>query len=356
MSVWCPAAASGLRLCDQGAPGAASGGLLPVASARAHPGGTIERRAIDLVHIEHLRAAHLVALVPAAIPKVYDAVDCISLLLERTLASSHSWRQRLLAALELQRCRAYESLILNRFDQVAVTSPEDQRALSALAPQSRVAVIPNGVDLDYFYPLDVPRETATLVFSGKMSYHANVTALLHFYRNIFPLIKKHKPDVRLRVVGNDPPPVVSALARDPSVSVTGYLPDIRPSLGCATVAICPVTVKVGIQNKLLESMAMGLPTVSTKEGIQGLSVEPGRDLLVADDPIEFADHVCQLLSDPDLRTQIGLAGRKYVEAYHRWEDAAEKLERLYAEATSARKRDELANPSLVSTLAASEVV
>lgn len=321
----------------------------------------------DLVHVEHLRAAHLGALLPAALPKVYDAVDCISLLLERTLASSHSWRQRLLAAVELQRCRAYESRTLRLFDGVAVTSPEDQSALESLpfsvprgplaplVPPARVDVIPNGVDLNYFHPLVGTRELATLVFSGKMSYHANVTALLHFYREIFPSIRRRHTDVRLWVIGSKPPTVVKGLARDPAVSVTGFLPDIRPALGRATVALCPVTVKVGIQNKLLEAMAMGLPVVSTSEGVQGLSVQPGRDLLVASNPEEFADHVCRLLSDPDLRKQIGQAGRGYVENYHRWEDAAAKLEGLYAEAIGTMSRSGHAGLMLASPLAAREI-
>ncbi|HEX2923859.1 MAG TPA: glycosyltransferase, partial [Chloroflexota bacterium] len=136
----------------------------------------LAEKSFDLVHIEHLRAARLVSLVPQEIPTVFDSVDCISLLLERTLRASHSLFQRFLATLELGRCRRFESRILRRFDRVAVTSPEDRCALNRLAPGAEVAVVPNGVDLEYFRPLEGPREPATLVFSGKMSYHANVSA------------------------------------------------------------------------------------------------------------------------------------------------------------------------------------
>jgi glycosyltransferase involved in cell wall biosynthesis len=287
----------------------------------------------DLVHVEHLRAAHLGARVPKDVPTLFDAVDCISLLLLRTLRSSHSVRQRLLALLELRRMRTYEAHLLGRFDRVTVTSPEDGQALSALASVAEVAVVPNGVDLERFQPLDQTAEPATLVFSGKMSYHANVTGALHFVHHMLPLIRAIRPDVRLKIVGSNPPRVVRELARrDPAISVTGYVPDLRLAVRGATVAICPVTVKVGIQNKVLEAMAMRLPVVATRQGVEGLQAAPGRDLLVADSPAEFAAHVCRLLGQPHLRQQVAHAGLEYVRRHHRWEVSAAKLETLYGEA------------------------
>jgi len=298
----------------------------------------LAERRFDVVHVEHLRAARLGTLVPDDVPTVFDSVDCISLLLERTLRASHSLRQRMVAALELRRTRAYEARLLGQFDRVVVTSPQDAQALRALAPRSEVAVVPNGVDLDYFRPSGAPPDPATLVFSGKMSYHANVTAALHFVRRIFPLVRAARPDARLRIVGSDPPRAIRALGSDPAISVTGYVPDLREALGRAAVAVCPVTVKVGIQNKVLEAMAMGVPVVSTREGVEGLETEPGRDLLVADNPAGFAEHVCRLLADPGLRDRLGSAGRRYVEARHRWDVAAGRLEDLYSEAISSRRR------------------
>jgi glycosyltransferase involved in cell wall biosynthesis len=196
--------------------------------------------------------------------------------------------------------------------------------------------VPNGVDLDYFQPWAGDHEPATLAFSGKMSYHANVTAVVHFVDRILPLVRRHRPDVRLRVIGSRPPAGLQALARDPAIAITGYLPDIRPALGGATIAICPITVKVGIQNKILEAMALGLPVVTTRAGLGGLGAVPGRDLLVADTPAEFAEHIRRLLADPPARAAIGLGGRRYVEANHRWEHAARQFEGLYASAVARR--------------------
>jgi glycosyltransferase involved in cell wall biosynthesis len=243
-----------------------------------------------------------------------------------------------MALIELRRTRAYEVRVLHRFDRVAVTSPVDARALQALASGSDVAVVPNGVDTDRFRPVPGPREPTTLVFWGKMSYHANVTAVLHFVHEIFPRVRALRGDVRLRIVGSDPPRAVRALARDPAVSVTGYVEDLPVAVGQATIAICPVTVKVGIQNKVLEALALGLPVVATPAGVEGLAVRPGRDLVVADQPAKFADEVCRLLADAALRERLGQSGRDFVTDHHQWATAAEQVEALYVEVRARHAR------------------
>jgi sugar transferase (PEP-CTERM/EpsH1 system associated) len=296
----------------------------------------LETQRFDVVHVEHLRAAYAATALPACVPVVYDAVDCISLLLGRTLRGSASVRQRVIAAVELWRTRAYEGRVLRRFDRVAVTAPEDAAALRALAPAAQVEVIPNGVDLEHFRPLGAVPEPATLVFSGKMSYHANATAVLWFVRHVLPAVRARHPEVRLRVAGSDPPPAIRALGRDPGITVTGHLPDLRTALAGAAVAVCPVTVKVGIQNKILEAMAMGLPVVTTRQGHTGLLAAAGRDLLVAADPASFAAEVCRLIEDRALCVTLGRAGREYVETHHRWDVAAGRLEALYQAAVAGR--------------------
>jgi polysaccharide biosynthesis protein PslH len=294
------------------------------------------RHRFDLVHVEHFRAAYVAPLIPWNVPTVFDSVDCISLLVERTMGSSHSVRQRLLSRLELARTRRYEARILQQFDRVTVTSPDDAMALRELSPGAEVRLVPNGVDLDYFQPTPATPEPATIVFSGKMSYHANATAALHFAREIFPLIRAERPDARLRIIGSGPPAGIRALARDPAIEVTGYVPNMRDALGSATIAICPVTVKVGIQNKVLEAMAMQIPVVCSRAAAEGLLATPQRDLLVSDGARDFAQQVIRLLGDPARRGELGRAGRAYVEAHHRWDAAAAQLEAVYSEAIIAR--------------------
>jgi polysaccharide biosynthesis protein PslH len=290
----------------------------------------------DVIHIEHLRAARLIELVPSTMPAVFDSVDCISLLLERTLNGSHSRWQRGVAALELRRTRRLESMLVQRFDRVSVTSPDDAQAMGDSSREPAVAVIPNGVDLAYYQPRDVARDRATLVLSGKMSYHANVTAALFFVKEIFPLVRQSRPGVHLAIVGSNPPSAIRALGRDPAITVTGHVEDMREPLSRASIAVCPVTVKVGIQNKILEAMAMGLPVVSTRQGIEGLNVRPGRDLLVGENPAEFAVLVCRLLDNDLAREELGVAGRRFVEANHRWDAASTQMEDLYRSAIASR--------------------
>lgn len=295
----------------------------------------------DVVHVEHLRAAALHERLPPHLPAVYDAVDCISLLLERTLRSSHSMRQRLQSLVELGRTRRYEGKLLARYDGVTVTAPEDAAALGALpgAGGRRPIVIPNGVDFTTFHPRpDLTPEGATLILSGKMSYHANVTAALHFVRDILPRIRARYPEVRLTIAGSSPPEELRriAAASGGSIHVTGYLPDLTSVLGRATVSVCPVVVKVGIQNKVLEAMAMGVPVVASRAGAEGLGATPGRDLLVAESDEQFANQVVHLLSSQSVARTIGAAGHEYVASHHQWSAAAGQFVMLYEEVVRRR--------------------
>jgi sugar transferase (PEP-CTERM/EpsH1 system associated) len=290
----------------------------------------LDRQQFDVVHIEHLRAAHLMHNLPSAQPMVFDAVDCISLLQQRTLHSSHSRLQRWLARLELQRTRAYEAKLLSRSPATIVSAPEDAAALQELAPDCQVRVIANGVDLDYFQPLAVASEPATIVFSGRMAYHANVSAALYFVHQVLPLVKATHPDVRCRIVGSHPPARLRALSSDPSIEVTGHVADIRQTLGRATLSVCPVTVKVGIQNKILEAMAMGVPVVTTPAGARGLLAEDGQELLIGNGPAELAQHIGCLLTNTRRRAELAQRGRAYVERHHRWSSAAQQLDAVYS--------------------------
>jgi glycosyltransferase involved in cell wall biosynthesis len=292
---------------------------------------------VDVVHVEHLRASHVRAAIPSHLPTVFDSVDCISLLLKRTLRASHSLKQRAIARFEYGPTRRFEARIIRTFDRVAVTAADDRRALARLSPEVDASVIPNGVDLAYFRPTSGERDPATLVFSGKMSYHANATAALFLARHVFPLVRAAHPEARLRILGSGPPPEVQALARDPAISVTGYVDDLREPLGRASIAVCSVSVKVGMQNKILEAMAMGLPVVSTRLGAEGLLARPEHDILIGDSPTELAGQITRLLGDADLRQRFGLAGRRYVETQHRWGASAERFEDLYGEAINRRR-------------------
>lgn len=286
----------------------------------------------DVVHVEHLRGAGFAEEVPPE-RLVFDAVDSITRLFEQAQALAPTALVRWLARLELGRTRRLEARWSARFLRGIVTSREDAEVLRRLAQDGRArwTVIPNGVDLAFFSPQPIAREPATLIFTGKMSYHANVAAALDLIREIMPRIWRRWPEVRLWIVGRNPPPLLHRAARDPRVRIVGTVPDLRPYLARATLAVCPLRYAVGIQNKVLEAMAMGTPVVVTPPALGGLAAVPGRDLWVAEGAGAFAEAVGRLLESPAERAALGAAGRAYVEAHHRWEALAKRLEAIYAD-------------------------
>jgi len=300
-------------------------------------GKVLKEEQFDIVHVEHLRGAHFGTAV-AGVPKVYDSVDCISLLFEKALHAAPGLTSRLIARLELGRTRRYEGRLISQYDKVLVTSPQDKQALLELDGCSheqdqdeKIAVLPNGVDLEYFASANGEREPETLVFSGKMSYHANIAAASHLVQEVMPLIWAKRPGVKLEIVGNNPPQAICALARDDRVCITGFVPDLRLYLARATVSVSPMQYSVGIQNKVLEAMATGTPVVASSQACSALKVRDGIHLLVADDPATFAERVLRLLDDVALTREIAINGRNYVEQRHDWRAIAGDLENIYAE-------------------------
>ncbi len=297
----------------------------------------LQANRIELVHIEHFRAAYMgEALADLAIPLVYDAVDSISLLVERTLKHG-PLKNRVLSLLELNHTRRYEQKILSAgfFKAVCATSQEDALALEKLAglEQGTLEVVANGVDINYFSPpaLKEQREPNTVVFSGKMSYHANAAAARYLVKEIWPQVRASVPQARLWIVGSRPPSDLMAQSGQHGIEVTGYVPDLGKYLRSASVAVAPMLYSVGIQNKVLEALACATPGVATGEisraiGVQHRDqlnlVQPGR-------PGEFARQIIELLQNPPKAAEMGARGRAFVVQQHTWEGAAQRLERIW---------------------------
>jgi sugar transferase (PEP-CTERM/EpsH1 system associated) len=289
----------------------------------------VERESFDLVHTEFIRAVPATSAISGT-PKVYDAVDSLTLALERSMrAAQVSPLRRVIAFAEWIKMRNYETAVLDRYDSLIASSPVDQKVLEQNPLCQQVIVIPNGVDTDYFRLSAGERDPETILFLGKMSYYVNVSSVMWFYRKVLPIIRKERPKVKFQIVGRDPSRAIRALASDPNVEVTGTVPDVRPYLARATVNVCPMVSGAGIQNKMLEAMAVGLPTVATPISLQALGVEEGCEALVAPTEQEFAARVLELLADPELRQSLSTGGRLYVEANHSWETAGERLTGIY---------------------------
>lgn len=290
----------------------------------------------DLVHLEHLRTAQYAPLFDA-LPRLYDSVDCMTLLWSRALSDGPG-RGRALAAWELWRTRRYESRALSWMDGAVATTETDAAALRGLAPVLPVRAVANGVDSDYFWPGPELSDGRTLVFLGNMGYHANVASVIDFVRRVMPLVWERHPRSRLLVVGADPPAQVRGLERDARISVTGYVKDVRPYLSRATVAVSPVLYGAGIQTKVLEFMAAGLPVVASPQACSGLEARPGEHLLSAAEPTQWMEAVCSLLNSDRLRRRLGAAGREYVVRHHSWQESVSRLEEAYEEVISRRGR------------------
>ncbi len=300
----------------------------------------------DVVHVEHIRAAEyglrLLARQKqhngrAALPPVvWDSVDCISSLLRQSTQRGGSFKSRAIAAVEVKRTARYERQAVAGFDHVLVTSPVDRRALIDLNPNGtggqKIEVLHNGVDLDYFKPGSDERRSDTLVVSGKMSYHANVAMVQHLVNEIMPLVWAQRSDLKVQIVGKDPPPSIRSLAENPNIAVTGTVADIRPYLQRATLAVAPIPYGAGIQNKILEAMACATPVIASPKAVSALLAAPGRDVLVAETAVQFAQAILSLVNAPHRQREIGAAGRAYVERNHDWHVIAAQLAEIYAAA------------------------
>lgn len=297
----------------------------------------------DVVHVEHLRGSAYALRIRdhlrragRAVPVVWDSVDCISLLFQQANRYAPGAARAAITRLELARTQRFEGRLVNSFAQTLATSGTDAQALIALAGggalPAPVTILPNGVDLDYFHPVNGgQRQAATLVMTGKMSYHANIAMATRFVREVLPAIRRRVPKVRLWLVGKDPPAEVRALGQHPGVTVTGTVPDLRPYLQHAALAVAPVAYGVGIQNKVLEAMACATPVVASPQAISALEAIDGRDVVVADGPTAMAESVVRLVEDEARRLALGSAGRQYVESHHDWADIATRLEEIYHE-------------------------
>ncbi|HZR41462.1 MAG TPA: glycosyltransferase [Ktedonobacteraceae bacterium] len=300
----------------------------------------LKAKKFDIMHVEFVRS--LEALPEALpIPTVWDAVDCISRLYTYGAYFGVTTRMRILGYIEAHRLQAYERKQLQRFHHILVTSERDRQGLLALVNDNpstanrgtaEVVVLPHSVDQQYFQRHVGARHPATLVFSGKMSFHANIAGALHLVKHIMPHIWRQRPDVQLVIAGSNPPFVVQKMARDPRIKVTGYVEDLRPYIAQATVAVSPLPYAVGIQNKVLEAMALGTPVVCSSCSIVGLQATKGQDVLVADDPELFASYVLQLLDDGLLWNQLSENGVSYVTTYHNSERVTNALLTAYSSA------------------------
>ena len=260
-------------------------------------------------------------------PRVLAMQISMALHYRRMAAYSGNILWRLLYALEHRKVKAYEPSLGHRFDRVLLISPTDWREIEKTGSLDNVFFNPHGVDFVYFSPdKTIGKEPASIIFTGNMSYPPNVDAVLHFCKSILPLIQKQVPEVKFYIVGTSPTPEVKALGKDRRIIVTGSVDDLRIYMNKVQVAVDPLRIGAGLQNKVLEGMSMELPMVITSVANEGIGTIDGENVLIADDPRSFADKVISLLRDPTLRFRTGNAAREFIVANWSWEKHFRDLE------------------------------
>jgi sugar transferase (PEP-CTERM/EpsH1 system associated) len=269
-----------------------------------------------------------------AVPLVMDFVDVDSEKW-RALAARGFPLKRLLLAREALLLARYERRVAAHAAVSTVTAPRELELLGRVAPGARARVLANGVDTEYFTPrATLPREPA-VVFAGAMDYAANVEAAVFLAGAVLPRLRRTHPAASVVLAGARPVPEVLALAREPGVTVTGTVPDIRPWVTAARASACPLRVARGVQNKVLEAMALGVPVVASPGAAAGIDAEPGRDLLLAtmaDDGAAFATALARLLDDDARCEALARSARARVEERYGWQPRADELYELLREA------------------------
>jgi len=236
--------------------------------------------------------------------------------------------KRSLYRLEGRRMRRLESSIADWAESITVVSEPEANLYRGFCPTGPVHALPNGVDLDFFTPRTDRANESGCVFVGALDYRPNIEGIVWFCRNVWPEIHRQRPDQRLRIVGREPVEEVRQLANVPGVDVIGTVPDVRPWLNQAAVAVVPLQIARGVQNKVLEAFAMARAVVASPEPLVGLNVIDGVHACCARQPEDWVRQVVQLLDQPERRADMGLAGQALVTADYRWEQCLSPLMNL----------------------------
>lgn len=295
---------------------------------------------IDCLIVSSSSMAQYGSLAPG-LPKILDFID-IDSEKWRLYAERRSLPLSLIYRIEARRLAMYEQQMARVFDHSIVVSEDERRVLQSRMGGGAVSVISNGVDLEYFSPSSssaVESCRPKVVFTGVMDYFPNIDAVQYFCREIFPLVRRVVPDTQFFIVGRNPTRQVRQLQKQMNITVTGAVPDVRPYLANASVAIAPFRLARGVQNKVLEAMAMGVPVVGTAETFKGIAARPQDGIRIANGAASFAQEVIALLRvDEAVRREAGRHARRYVERYHRWEEQGAMLEQVLQQVVWAKTK------------------
>ena len=296
----------------------------------------------DVLTVEHDHAATWERDIARDVPRLLTLQNVGWIYYERRAQAAAGFRAAMFRG-EGRRFRRYATKTLARYDLLASVSDNDRDVLKA-ATGKPIEVIPNGVATSTFAPQPHRCEQPSLVFTATLSHPPNSEGIVWFVRQVWPQLVATRPETSLVIVGRDPPPAVVALASDPRITVTGAVPDIAPFFRDAAVAIVPLLSGGGTRLKVLEAFAFARATVSTPMGAEGLRVESGTHLELAEDAESFAAATVALLDDPARRKALAAAGRDLAEREYDWDSIGDRYDVLLRSLANHGGRAPLRDP------------
>ncbi|MGL4651326.1 MAG: glycosyltransferase, partial [Caldilineaceae bacterium] len=228
-------------------------------------------------------------------------------------------REKALDWLEARRLRTFEETEMPRFQGTVVCSPEDKNLALAQSGPIPTEVIVNGADTKYYTPVRMPDPDPTVLFLGTMHYFPNIDAVRWYFKSMHEALLAAVPNLKVLIVGHQPPADIVALGERPGITVTGSVPDVRPYMARSWAQVVPLRLGGGTRLKIVEAMAAGLPVISTSVGAQGLDVRNGAQMLLADEPGDFVRKLTSLLQDREGRERMARAARSFVELHYSWQ-------------------------------------
>ncbi len=300
-----------------------------------------QRDQFDAVHGMLLRSVPY--LTRRVRPVILELVDAMTLNLKEKLRTTSGW-MRPVMFIELQRIQSYERSALNKFTHKIVVADRDRIALQQTAPESIISVIPNGVDIRQFQPSVslAHGDERRLIFTGNLSYSPNQDAIRHFVEEVWPLVRQHDANCEFHIVGAQPPRWIRDLDGIKNIRVHANVPSMADHLRQATLAVMPLRAASGIQNKVLEAMASGVPCVVTESAAAGMRGIVGTHFALAQTAKDFAREILQLLDNPDLRRRMAEAARQLVMQRYSWEAGAGLIGQMYVAAVRTQATPALA--------------
>lgn len=280
----------------------------------------------DLIFVHCSSVAPYVASV-RGIPKILDFGDMDS---QKWVEYAHykPFPLSLGYWLEGVKLERMEKQLARQFDLCTATTRAEWETLEQYGLGIPSDWFPNGVDSDYFKPTNDMHEPDTICFVGRMDYYPNQECMFEFCAKTLPLLRERRPNIKLLIVGADPTPAVRKLGELPGVTVTGSVPDVRPYLHRSALMVAPLNIARGTQNKILEAMAAGVPTVVSRIAAGGVDAIAGEHLLVADTPEEYTQAIQRILEDAVERSRLATAGRERMLSHHAWASSMRRLDRI----------------------------